>query len=92
MIRLGTTGSAQHFSPMTRYYFDIVMNGGTTADDEGMDLADIQAAQVEASRSLSDASENLFREGFSPDLAIEVRDEIGPVLRAAIKFEIKRVN
>jgi len=37
---------------MAQYYFDIEVDGKATQDEEGMPLADIEAAQTEAARCL----------------------------------------
>jgi hypothetical protein len=43
---------------MTRFYFDIHDGDECAADDEGMELPDIQAVQEEAAQSLADVARN----------------------------------
>jgi hypothetical protein len=64
---------------MAKYYFHIRVGNSVIPDDEGFDLADLEAVQEEAIRSVDDLrreaalnqylAENLF--------SIEVRDEAG---------------
>jgi len=78
---------------MPRYYFDIVEGDEVTSDDEGMDLEAIEAVQEEAARSLADLARDAIRKpkGVPPRLmAIDVRDNSGPVLRVAVTFTIDR--
>ena len=70
-----------------RYYFDIRDGDGLSVDEEGMTLPDLVAAQEEAARSLVDIIRNTPRgKGSRAHLAIDVRDDNGPVLQASIAF------
>ncbi|QPF81729.1 hypothetical protein IC762_18080 [Bradyrhizobium genosp. L] len=58
---------------MSRYYFDIQSNGEFYADEEGLDLSDLKAAEIEALTTLAGmAKDSTFVSG-RPDMAIEVR-------------------
>ena len=77
---------------MTRYYFDLVDSDGITTDDEGIDLPSMQRVQEEAGRSLADMARDavvrLDRNAIY--MAIEVRDNSGPVMHLKFTFEIDR--
>lgn len=72
---------------MRRYFFDPI-----AVDQEGLELGDLQAVQVEAGRALAifawDSAKN-----FDPHaISIEVRDDDGPVLTYRLALEIHRTN
>ena len=74
-----------------RFYFDIHDGLGLWPDEEGLDLVDVQAAAVEAARSLAGVANNAC--GQQGDrMAIEVRTPAGPLFEAAIRFERKSAN
>jgi hypothetical protein len=79
---------------MPRYYFDIRDNDELAADDEGLDLPNLQAVQIEAARSLADMAKHAVWEKAETILghrmAVEVRDDNGPVLQAKFTFELER--
>lgn len=71
---------------MPRYYFDIRDGKALAVDEEGLNLADERAAEIEAARSLADAATDLEPSASSSGLAIEVRSANGPLFRAAFLF------
>jgi hypothetical protein len=73
---------------MTQYFFDICNGDQLTADEEGMELPDIAAAQEEAARSLADLARDQIRRQPSCRLAIEVRNKNGPVLEASFFWRV----
>ena len=78
---------------MSRYYFDIREGDEFAPDDEGLELSTIQAVQEEAARSLADMARDAVRkrhDGAGHQMAIEVRDDNGPVLNVKFTFEIDR--
>ena len=78
---------------MSRYHFDVRDGNEFTLDDEGLELFSIQTAQDEAARSIADMARDSIRkhcDGFSRDLAVEVRDENGPVLQVKLTFVVDR--
>jgi hypothetical protein len=85
-------------APMRRYYFDLRDDKGVVVDEEGLDLRDLQAVQEEAARSLSDMARDAMRRsagtqaGALTQMAIEVRDNDGPVMHVRFTFEIDRKN
>ena len=78
---------------MPRYYFDLKDGNGTTPDEEGLDLRDLDAAQDEAARSLGgmahDAVATLSGSG-AEQMEIEVRHDDGPVMTVRFSFAISR--
>ena len=78
---------------MPRYYFDMMDHNGLLADEEGLDLRDLDAAQEEAARSLSDMVRDATRTPTQDpieQLGVEVRDETGPVMHVRFSFDIDR--
>ena len=76
---------------MSRYYFDMRHEDEIATDEEGIELATIESVQEEAARSLEDmARDAVHRDGKRRPMAIEVRDDNGPVLQARFTFEIER--
>jgi hypothetical protein len=76
---------------MPRYYFDIRDGDDLYSDEEGLDLPDLRAAEVEAARSLAHmARDKLPTAADRHQMAIEVRTPDGPLFRAAFIFEISR--
>ena len=76
---------------MSRYYFDMRHEDEIATDEEGLELATIESVQEEAARSLADmARDTVHRDGKKRPMAIEVRDDHGPVLQARFTFEIER--
>ena len=80
---------------MPRYYFDFLDNGGLLVDDEGRELRDVQEVQVEAARSLIDMARDSLLDGATgliDRIAVQVRDDAGPVMNVRFRFEIDRTN
>jgi hypothetical protein len=79
---------------MPRYYFDLRERDGLAVDEEGMELRDLEAVQEEAARSLADMARDELRRiaknGGGHEMAIEVRDEAGPVLQVTLTFAVNR--
>lgn len=75
---------------MRRYYFDIRIADDVGQDDEGIDLADLDAVQKEALRVLADMARELI--AFPAQMSLEVRDDVGPVMEARVIFHIRRTN
>jgi hypothetical protein len=76
---------------MPRYFFDIRDGDEVYFDEEGLDLPDLRAAEVEAAESLAHmARDKLPTKGDRHQMAIEVRTPDGPLFRAAFIFEIHR--
>jgi hypothetical protein len=80
---------------MRRYFFDIRDNGNLVRDEEGLNLATMDAVQNEAAWTLLGmARDDLAGSGYGADrhLAIEVRDGERAVMRATFSFEVSRLH
>jgi hypothetical protein len=75
---------------MRRYFFDIRVGDDLGEDDGGVSLADLDAVQKEALRVLADMARDLVE--FPVSMAVEVRDDAGPVMDARVVFDIHRTN
>jgi hypothetical protein len=79
---------------MRRYFF-LRDDDGLVVDEEGLELKDLHIVQDEAARSISGLVRDALRKptsGFSQQMAIEVRDGAGPVMKLRLTFEIERDN
>ena len=80
---------------MPRYYFDIRDENDLAVDEMGLELSNIQDVQDEAARSLSGMARDEVRKLGSDShrsrrMAIEVRDDKGPVLEVKFTVEIEK--
>ena len=78
---------------MKRYYFDIRdAEGRIFGDLDGVEFPDIQAVQEEAALSLAEIARDRIRlqtkHPIQQGMAVQVRDDQGPVLQATFHFEI----
>jgi hypothetical protein len=75
---------------MQRFFFDLQFDDEKPSEDEeGTLLPDVEAAQLEAARSLSDFSRAIVDDKeLLRKLTIHVRDDSGPVMVAVLRFEI----
>ncbi|MCP3471731.1 hypothetical protein NLM33_15520 [Bradyrhizobium sp. CCGUVB1N3] len=80
---------------MSCYYFDLRDDDDFAPDDEGLELPNIQAVQEEAAKALTDAARDALLRPINPTrIAVEARDDSGPVMqiRFTIEVEINRKN
>jgi hypothetical protein len=70
-----------------RYFFDI-RDDQLVPDEEGMILPDIEAAQEEATRTLTDLVREAMRGESAGGMTIEVRSQHGPVLEASLTWRL----
>ena len=80
---------------MTRYYFDLLDDGNSAVDEEGLELANLGAVQAEAAKALADMARDALHsaDGLTRrQMAIEVRDESGPVMQVRFNFEVERLK
>jgi hypothetical protein len=71
---------------MPLYYFDIRDGDALYPDDEGLDLADQRAAEVEAAHSLAGLAKEIPAAEERHRMAIEVRTKGGPVFQLAYLY------
>jgi hypothetical protein len=76
---------------MPRYYFDTRDNKNFLADDVGIEFESFDALKAEAARAMAQLAEEVLPGSEVRNLAIEVRDDIGPVLIVKLRFEIEHV-
>jgi hypothetical protein len=72
---------------MKRYFFDIRDGDILAVDEEGMELPNIRAAQEEAALSLADMTRDRISSKPRWHIAIEVRDDDGPVMEASFQWQ-----
>jgi hypothetical protein len=70
-----------------RYYFDLRNGGEFLSDEEGIELLDVEFVKREAAHSLADILRDELRtkrakDGSRQHIAVEVRDDAGPVFEA----------
>ncbi|QIG92788.1 MULTISPECIES: DUF6894 family protein [unclassified Bradyrhizobium] len=78
---------------MTRYYFDLRDGEELAPDEEGLELNSMQAAQMEAAKSVADMVRDVVYQSqrvHNHRMAIEVRDDKGPVMQLKFTFEIEK--
>jgi hypothetical protein len=78
---------------MPRYFFDVRDGDNVAPDDEGLELPATEAAWDEAAHSLADMLRDavrMQRQGEDHRMAVEVRDDNGPVLTVEVSFKAKR--
>ncbi len=61
-------------------------------DEVGLELPSLERVKAEASRALTEIARDVLPGSEVRTLAIEVRDELGPVLRVSLRFEIEHVR
>lgn len=76
---------------MARYYFDSRDNEKFIADELGVEIASFEEVKRTASAAMADFAKDVLPGSVVRILAIEVRDDLGPVLRVLLRFEIEQV-
>jgi hypothetical protein len=76
---------------MPRYYFDSDDDGDQSiVDDIGVELPDLDAVKLEASRALADLARDVLPGSIRRELSVSVRDRLDrPVLKALMVFEVQ---
>lgn len=75
---------------MPRFYFDVREDGEFSADDEGVECANLDAAERMAAESAASIARDELPTGHAREVSIEVRNEQGEHLLAvtiAMKME-----
>ena len=72
---------------MPLYFFDTRHGDKLSQDDLGINLPSLEAVQLEAAMSLTELVRGLVAGSLRRELVIEVRDALGPVLTARMRFE-----
>jgi hypothetical protein len=79
------------FATMARYYFDTRDDETFVPDDVGVEIDFFDQVKLAASGAMADFAKDVLPGSEVRNLAIEVRDHSGPVLRAALRFEIEHL-
>ena len=78
---------------MPRYFFDTYDGEKLISDDIGMELADVDEVEREASRSLPEMAREVFPKSNHREFIVTVRDESGEtVLKAALRLVTERAS
>lgn len=72
---------------MARFFFDLHEGGDVLRDDDGLDLADSQQAEVKAWRTACDVTKDGAGQG-DKTVKILVRDERAPVLTVELNATV----
>lgn len=76
---------------MSRFYFDVREGETLTQDQEGLDLADLDAAEREAVHAAAEIGNDTLPKRYAPEVCVEVRDEHGQhVLSVAVTMSVER--
>ena len=76
---------------MVRYYFDTRDNETFVADEIGVDLDSFEQVKRMASAAMADFAKDVLPGATVRILMIEVRNDVRPVLRVRLRFEIEEV-
>jgi hypothetical protein len=72
---------------MPRFFFDTYDGDRYVPDEKGLDLPDVEAAELEAQRTLPDMAHYTLLDGSHRSFVVTVRDEAGQiVLRTALSL------
>jgi hypothetical protein len=74
---------------MAHYFFDIQSGRDCFSDEEGLDLPNHKAAEIEAMETLIGMARDSVFVGERPDMAIEVRSGTDPLFCAALIYRTK---
>ena len=80
---------------MRRYFFDLHDGDNVAVDEEGVELPNLQRVQEEAASSLAELARERVIEAVldgAQDMAIEVRDDDGPVMKVMFLFAPDKVR
>ena len=72
---------------MALYFFDTRDNDDFVKDIVGLEYQSLATIKVEAARALTELARDVIPGSLRRDLAVEVRDARGPVLKATMHFE-----
>ncbi|MBR1174351.1 hypothetical protein JQ617_10340 [Bradyrhizobium sp. KB893862 SZCCT0404] len=75
---------------MARYYFDLREGAELFPDEDGVELPTLRAAEMEAARALGAMTQELDPTAEDRDIAIEVRNDDGPLFQVALVFAVRR--
>jgi hypothetical protein len=75
---------------MPRYFFDTYDGESFISDENGLELANIDAAKLEAQRALPDMARDALPNGNFRSFVVNIRDETGQaVIRLALSLVVE---
>ena len=78
---------------MPRFYFDIREGARLTPDEEGLEFADLDAAEREAAECAASIGRDALPKGDAREITIEVRNEYRQrVLTVTVSLHLDRVD
>jgi hypothetical protein len=81
---------------MPRFHFDLFMGSHVNLDEEGHEVASLQAAEIQAMRTAGELARdrlNMVRDANSEDIRVELRNEHQqPVLTVMVSIRIQRAD
>ncbi|RZN30516.1 hypothetical protein [Bradyrhizobium sp. Leo121] len=77
---------------MPRYYFDTRDDATFIRDEVGLEIGTFDQVKHAASEAMADLAKDVLPGAEVRNLAIEVRDDIGPVLVVKLRFEIEHLT
>lgn len=78
------------FVAVPRYFFDTRENDRFVRDEEGLELAGLDAARAEATETLTNMARDVIPKSERHTLSVEVRDDRErPVLKASVWSEVQ---
>ena len=76
---------------LRRFYFDVLDGDGSSRDNEGLALPDLNAAEIMAIQAAAEIGHESLPKRLSPEICVRVRDEQGePVLSVAVSMTVRR--
>jgi hypothetical protein len=76
---------------MPFYYFDFRDNDEFVLDDIGAGFSSLEEVRIEASRALAEMAKDVLPGSIVRILSVEVRTDIGPLLRVSLRFEVEQL-
>lgn len=77
---------------MALYYFDTRDNDSFIRDEDGVEVSSFAKVKLLASDAMADLAKDVLPGAEPRNLAIEVRDHSGPVLKLKLRFELEQVS
>ena len=74
---------------MALYFFDTRDNDTFVPDEAGVEIATFDAVKRVATEAMADLAKDVLPGSAARSLLIEVRDDVGSVLRVVLRFEIE---
>jgi hypothetical protein len=84
--------SGSKFGSKMRYFFDFRDGSHFLVDDVGLECSSVEAAKAEAAMGLAGYAKDVVSGAGRRVMAVEVRNEQGPVFKTKMVFEIEDVN